>query len=204
MLTKTHFTRFVAECDLPTAFGSFRTFAFEHCTPESAALECLALVRGDVREKEKVLVRIHSECLTGDALQSLRCDCGDQLEIALHALGGCREGVLVYVKGHEGRGLGLLNKIRAYALQDEGADTVDANTRLGFKADSRTYDVAVDTLRFLGIRSVKLMTNNPLKVEALINAGVRVEERVGVSTVAQQHNARYLDTKRRRMGHMLD
>ncbi|RQS26819.1 MULTISPECIES: GTP cyclohydrolase II [unclassified Burkholderia] len=204
MLTKTHFTRFVAKCDLPTAFGCFKAFAFERSVPESASLECLALVRGDVRDKERVLVRIHSECLTGDALGSLRCDCGDQLEIAMHALADSREGVLVYVKGHEGRGVGLLNKIRAYALQDKGADTVDANIRLGFEVDARTYDIAVDALRFLGIRSVKLMTNNPMKVEALTNAGVSVDERVGVSTATQQHNARYLDAKRTRMGHLFD
>ncbi len=122
----------------------------------------------------------------------------------MHALADSREGVLVYVKGHEGRGVGLLNKIRAYALQDKGADTVDANIRLGFEVDARTYDIAVDALRFLGIRSVKLMTNNPMKVEALTNAGVSVDERVGVSTATQQHNARYLDAKRTRMGHLFD
>jgi GTP cyclohydrolase II len=163
--------------------------------------EHVALLIG-TRDDSAPVVRLHSECLTGDVLGSLKCDCGPQLHAALHAIAGAQWGVLLYLR-QEGRGIGLINKLRAYALQDQGFDTVDANTRLGFAIDARDFAVAARMLDLLGISSVRLMTNNPAKVEGLSAQGVTVEERLPLAIAANPHNAHYLDTKRDRTGHQL-
>ena len=190
----------VASADLPSRFGRFRIVAF---APGTSGKEHIALVRGEVRGAAGVPVRIHSECLTGDALGSLRCDCREQLERSLAALGQLPVGALLYLR-QEGRGIGLMNKVRAYALQDQGADTIDANHRLGFGADLREYGEAAAMLRALGVASVRLMTNNPAKLEGLRAHGVRVLERIPVITPATPHNEGYLRTKQQRAGHLLD
>ena len=163
--------------------------------------EHVALVVG-TRDASTPVVRLHSECLTGDVLGSLKCDCGPQLHSALHQIAEARWGVLLYLR-QEGRGIGLINKLRAYALQDQGFDTVDANTRLGFAIDARDFSVAAQMLKLLAIRDIRLLTNNPAKVAGLEAEGVRVAERVPLSIAANPHNARYLDTKRDRTGHQL-
>jgi len=188
--------REAARVPIPTAFGEFDTRAFE--TPTGVHL---ALVRGDVAGRDGVLVRVHSECLTGDALGSRRCDCGQQLESSLRAIAAEGAGVLLYATGQEGRGIGLVNKLRAYVEQDGGADTVDANTRLGLPVDARTYGDAADVLRALGLGAIRLMTNNPRKVEGLRAAGIRIQRVEPLPTAASVHNVAYLETKRRRMGH---
>ncbi|MBK7367017.1 MAG: GTP cyclohydrolase II [Candidatus Eisenbacteria bacterium] len=189
----------VSIADLPTRFGHFRAVAF---TPDSQGKEHLAIVRGQVRGARSVPVRVHSECLTGDVIGSLRCDCRDQLEQALAHLGTLKEGVLLYLR-QEGRGIGLTNKIRAYALQDDGHDTVEANHLLGFGDDERDYTVAADMLRALGVKSVKLMTNNPRKVTGLRERGITVAGRIPIVIAPNRHNAEYLRTKQRRSGHWL-
>jgi GTP cyclohydrolase II len=150
-----------------------------------------------------VLVRVHSECLTGDLLGSLRCDCGPQLQLALARIEAAGQGAVIYMRGHEGRGIGLAQKLRAYALQDEGLDTVDANLALGHPVDARRYEAAAAILKGLGVRSIRLMSNNPLKLMALREHGVEVVERERHETDAQTHNAAYLATKRERLGHLL-
>jgi len=190
----------VASADLPSRFGRFRIVAF---APGTGGKEHVALVRGEVRGAAGVPARIHSECLTGDALGSLRCDCREQLERSLEALGAMPRGVLLYLR-QEGRGIGLLNKVRAYALQDQGADTFEANHRLGFGADLREYGEAAAMLSALGVASVRLMTNNPAKLDGLRAHGVRVLERIPLVTPATPHNAGYLRTKQVRAGHLLD
>ena len=189
----------VAVAELPTRFGDFRVVAF---TPDAHGDEHIAIVRGNVRGMRDVPARIHSECLTGDVLGSLRCDCRDQLTAALEQLGSQRSGALFYLR-QEGRGIGLSNKIRAYALQDRGHDTVEANHLLGFGDDERDYRAASDMVRALGIASVRLMTNNPRKVEGLRAHGVTVSGRIPLVTPANRHNAAYLLTKQRRSGHLL-
>lgn len=189
----------VSIADLPTRFGHFRAVAF---TPDSQGKEHIAIVRGQVRGSRNVPVRVHSECLTGDVIGSLRCDCRDQLEQALAHLGTLKEGVLLYLR-QEGRGIGLTNKIRAYALQDDGHDTVEANHLLGFGDDERDYTVAADMLRALGVKSVKLMTNNPRKVTGLRESGITVAGRIPIVIAPNRHNAEYLRTKQRRSGHWL-
>lgn len=169
-----------------------------------ASVEHVAIVKGDLNGHERVLVRVHSECLTGDVLGSTRCDCGSQLDAAMSRIAEAGQGVVVYLRGHEGRGIGLANKIRAYQLQDQGRDTVDANLELGLPVDARDYQVAADILRYLGVRSIRLMTNNPCKVKALANHGVQVDERVPVLTTPTGHNAAYLRTKQDKLGHLLD
>lgn len=191
--------RRVASCRLPTPWATFTMHGFEE--PETGR-EHVALTLGDVDDGAPVLARMHSECLTGDGLFSRRCDCGPQLEAALAAIAAEGRGVLLYLR-QEGRGIGLLNKIRAYALQDEGADTVEANHRLGFEADRRDYAVAADMLRELRIASVRLMTNNPRKLHALANYGITIAERVPHQIEANPHNAGYLRTKAQRLGHLL-
>jgi GTP cyclohydrolase II len=186
--------------DLPSRFGEFRAVAF---TNPVDGKEHLAIVRGEVRGRADVPVRIHSECLTGDVLGSLRCDCRDQLIAALEALGRETMGVLLYLR-QEGRGIGLTNKIRAYALQDKGYDTIDANRALGFGDDQRDYRVAADMLRALGVKSVKLITNNPLKLEGLRDNGIKVAGRLPSATTPNRHNIRYLRTKKTRAGHWLN
>jgi GTP cyclohydrolase II len=184
---------------LPTRFGDFRVVAF---TGDPQGKEHLALVRGDVRGASGVPVRVHSECLTGDVLGSLRCDCRDQLIASLEALGKLPLGVLLYMR-QEGRGIGLTNKIRAYALQDRGHDTIEANHLLGFGDDHRDYRTAAQMLSALGVGSVKLMTNNPAKIRGLREHGIRVAGRIPVVTPPNHHNASYLATKQQRAGHWL-
>jgi GTP cyclohydrolase II len=182
---------------LPTPYGVFTVHAFE---PASGNVH-LALVAGDVRDGDEVLTRLHSECLTGDALGSLRCDCGVQLRQSLRRVAAEGRGVVLYATGHEGRGIGLVNKLRAYVLQDDGADTVEANHALGLPADSRRYDESAAVLDALGVRSVRLLTNNPSKAAGLRASGTTVDEVVSLATTPQPHNARYLATKSARMGH---
>lgn len=185
---------------LPTRHGEFEITVFR----DQQGLEHSALTMGAISDAaDPVLVRLHSECLTGDALGSLRCDCGDQLQAALARIAETGTGVLLYLR-QEGRGIGLGNKIRAYELQDDGADTVDANEQLGFPADARRYDVAVAMLRELGISNVNLLSNNPTKSDALVAAGINVNERLSHVVEAQEHNRDYLATKAKRMGHTLD
>lgn len=187
-----------AEASLPTRFGLFRVVVFREL---DGAKEHLAVVAGDVQGAEDLLVRVHSECLTGEVLHSLRCDCRDQLDLALERIQSAGRGVVLYLR-QEGRGIGLGNKIRAYAKQDEGLDTVDANLALGFEDDLRGYQVAADMLRDLGVRSVALMTNNPRKVEGLENDGIRVTRREPHEVAAHEHNRDYLKTKQSRLGHL--
>jgi GTP cyclohydrolase II len=190
--------REVATLPLGTGFGEFDLRAFEH----PAGRVYLALVRGDLGDGRSILTRLHSECVTGDALGSLRCDCGAQLREALRAITAEGRGVLLYATGHEGRGIGLVNKLRAYMLQENGADTVEANVRLGFPPDARDYDAAAGCLALLGIRSVRLLTNNPGKVRALVRAGIEVEETVPLQTSPHIRNLRYLNAKEARLGHV--
>jgi GTP cyclohydrolase II len=187
-------------CQLPTRWGTFALFAFEE--PENDKVH-LALQLGDSGKDEAILLRIHSECLTGDALFSQRCDCGSQLESAMEKIGKEGAGVILYLR-QEGRGIGLLNKIRAYALQDEGADTVEANERLGFGPDMRDYSMCRPMLDHLGISTVRLMTNNPRKIEALQQLGFNVVERIPHHTGRTPHNQHYLDTKAGKLGHQFD
>jgi len=188
----------VGSCMLPTPWATFRLHGF--VDPDSGA-EHLALVLGDVDDGAPVLARVHSECLTGDALFSRRCDCGAQLQEAMQRIAAEGRGVVLYLR-QEGRGIGLSNKIRAYRLQDCGADTVDANLALGFEADLRRYEVCRPMLAHLGVRSLRLMSNSPAKVEAVRAAGVEVAERVGIEVGLDSSNLRYLRTKQARMGHL--
>lgn len=191
--------RLVASCNLPTEWGIFTLHGFEEA---ATGREHVALKMGDLADGAPVLARLHSECLTGDALFSLRCDCGPQLEAALAAIAAEGRGMLLYLR-QEGRGIGLLNKIRAYRLQDEGADTVEANLRLGLAPDLRKYDIAAEMLVQLGVRALRLMTNNPRKIRALEKAGIEIAERVPLQIEPNPHNAGYLRTKRQRLGHLL-
>ena len=190
---------FVAASQLPTPFCVFTMHGF---LDEDTGKEHVVLTLGDVANGEPVLGRMHSECLTGDALFSLRCDCGFQLEAAMRAIADEGRGVLLYLR-QEGRGIGLLNKIRAYELQDGGADTVEANEQLGFGADQRDYAICQPMLAHLGISQIRLMTNNPRKVKALQGFGVRVAERVPLQVGGNPHNKLYLATKAEKLGHML-
>jgi len=189
----------LVSCLLPTELGDFKLHG---CVESSTGLEHAALTMGDIADGQPVLARVHSECLTGDTLFSLRCDCGAQLEGALKAIAAEGRGVLLYLR-QEGRGIGFVNKIRAYALQEAGADTVDANRLLGLPDDSRDYTVARDMLTALGVARVRLMTNNPAKVAALTELGIEVTERLPLNPGRNAHNEHYLDTKSRRMGHWL-
>ena len=186
---------------LPTQYGEFLLHAYLEERESEAALVHLALVRGSIDSESRPLLRIHSECLTGDLLASIRCDCGEQLNQALAAIGDAPVGILIYLR-QEGRGIGLLNKLRAYNLQDDGLDTVEANIHLGFKPDERDYSVAVDILEDLGVVAIRLLTNNPNKVAAFERSRVRVIERVPLVVSETAENANYLETKRRRLGHM--
>jgi len=198
--------KLIASAKLPTPFAEFTVHAFK----SSDGKEHLAVTLGELAEPlaadavlpEPPLVRVHSECLTGDALFSLRCDCGFQLSAALERIAADGRGALLYLR-QEGRGIGLGNKIRAYALQDEGADTVDANHQLGFPADGRDYGLAVRLLRELGLSRIRLMTNNPAKLDALVRDGIEVVERVSIERGRNPHNASYLDTKMSKMGHLI-
>ncbi|WBA80649.1 GTP cyclohydrolase II [Endozoicomonas sp. GU-1] len=189
---------FVAESRLPTPYGEFIMYGFED---SGTGKEHLALTMGYVSQGGPVLARVHSECLTGDALFSMRCDCGPQLQAALERIAEEGRGVLLYLR-QEGRGIGLLNKVRAYHLQDSGMDTVQANEELGFEPDMRKYDMCKTMLDHLGVSSLKLMTNNPRKVESLTNLGIQVAERIPHQTGQNPHNERYLATKVWKLGHM--
>ncbi len=193
-------TVFVATSQLPTPHGIFAMHGFQD---ETTGKEHIALTMGDVSDGKPVLGRVHSECLTGDALFSIRCDCGAQLEAAMKAIAAEGRGVILYLR-QEGRGIGLLNKIKAYELQDQGADTVEANERLGFEPDMRKYDMCTVMLQHLGITKMRLMTNNPRKVEALRNIDIDVVERIPLQTGMNPHNERYLATKVGKLGHLYD
>ncbi|HKZ51704.1 MAG TPA: GTP cyclohydrolase II [Candidatus Acidoferrales bacterium] len=190
--------RRVAEARLPTRFGFFRILGLEGRGGQSL----VALVKGNPRRRRAPLVRIHSQCLTGDVLMSTRCDCRAQLELALETIARKGAGVLIY-EPQEGRGIGLLNKLKAYELQDAGMDTVEANRHLGFPADRRDYSLAGSALRFLGLTSVRLLSNNPDKVRALESAGIRVVERVPCQPAPARGNRSYLRVKKEKMGHLL-
>lgn len=190
---------FVASSRLPTRYGEFVIHAF---FDEAAEKEHIALVMGDVSDGQPVLARVHSECLTGDAFGSQRCDCGPQLDMAMHKIAEEGRGVILYLR-QEGRGIGLVNKVRAYALQDQGADTVEANEQLGFAPDLREYSMCETMLDHLGVKQVKLMTNNPLKVNAIQAHGFVVVERVPLLTGFTPHNRFYLATKQDKMGHLI-
>lgn len=188
-----------SEADVPTEYGFFRVVVYRDARDPN--VEHSAIVRGDVRGAHDLLIRVHSECFTGEVLHSLKCDCREQLDQALRFIAAKDRGAVLYLR-QEGRGIGLGNKIRAYALQQQGVDTVDANLRLGFAADARQYDVASQMLEDLGIESVAVLTNNPAKVEALRADGVSVTRRVQMNIEPNQHNRDYLATKRARMGHI--
>ena len=192
--------RFVETCALPTAWGTFQLHAFEE--PENDKVH-LALALGEWQPEDAILLRVHSECLTGDALGSQRCDCGSQLQVALQKIGEEGRGLVLYLR-QEGRGIGLLNKIRAYALQDEGADTVEANERLGFGADMRDYSICQPMLKHLRVSRARLMTNNPRKISALEELGVKIEERIPHHTGLTPHNEIYLQTKKGKLGHQFE
>ena len=189
-----------AEARLPTTYGEFVAHVYRSVP---GGEDHLAYVMGDVNGGQPPLVRVHSECLTGDILASLRCDCGAQLQLALKMIAEEGRGVLVYLRGHEGRGIGLGHKLRAYALQDTGLDTVDANSAQGLPVDSREYGVGAAMLADLGVRQMRLMTNNPTKVGGLGGHGLEVVERVSIEVDSNPENLRYLETKRTRMGHTL-
>jgi 3,4-dihydroxy 2-butanone 4-phosphate synthase/GTP cyclohydrolase II len=189
----------VVKAKLPTRFGDFDLFGFES---ESNGEQAVALVRGDLTRCSAPLVRIHSQCFTGDTLHSLRCDCGDQLEQALSLIAASGSGVLIY-QMQEGRGIGLINKLRAYQLQDQGIDTVEANLQLGFEADLRSYHFCADILKYLGVKSVRLLSNNPDKISGLQEAGIQVVERVPSLVKSSPLCQDYLQTKKEKMGHLL-
>ncbi len=200
--TQSNAVRQVAEADFPSRFGHFRIYGFTDGTEESVVLKM-----GDILAHQDntppPLVRIHSQCLTGDVFHSLRCDCRAQLEIALEAIAREGRGVLIY-ENQEGRGIGLLNKLRAYELQDQGADTVEANEQLGFKADLRGYELAGAILAHLGLKAVRLMSNNPEKIAAVEKAGVRVSERVPCIAAPVDSTEDYLRTKKEKLGHLFE
>ncbi|MFB8031041.1 MULTISPECIES: bifunctional 3,4-dihydroxy-2-butanone-4-phosphate synthase/GTP cyclohydrolase II [unclassified Streptomyces] len=189
-----------AEVRLPTTFGAFTAYGYRSTVD---GVEHVALVHGDIGDGQDVLVRVHSECLTGDIFQSQRCDCGPQLHASMERVTAEGRGVVVYLRGHEGRGIGLLSKLRAYELQERGSDTLDANLELGLPADARDYAAGARILSDLGVRTLRLMTNNPDKTAALVRHGLEVTGREPMPVQAGEHNLRYLRTKRDRMGHDL-
>ena len=192
----------VAEAAFPTRFGSFRIYGFEGRDGDLTE-EAVALKMGDLDDGRAPLVRIHSQCLTGDVFHSLRCDCRAQLEIALQSIAREGRGLIVY-EHQEGRGIGLLNKLRAYELQDQGADTVEANERLGFDSDLRSYELPGIILQYFGLKAIRLLSNNPEKVEAVERAGVEVAERVPCLADVLDTRETYLRTKKEKMGHLLE
>jgi GTP cyclohydrolase II len=200
----------IAEADFPTRWGHFRILGFEGatttarqgCEPSCEAEDLVALVMGDIHAVPP-LVRIHSQCLTGDVFHSLRCDCRLQLELALRKIADAGAGILLYEQ-QEGRGIGLMAKLKAYELQDHGRDTVEANEELGFAADCRAYELPAEVLKLLGVSAVRLITNNPEKVAALESAGIKVTERVSAEVEPQETFERYMRTKQEKMGHILE
>jgi GTP cyclohydrolase II len=190
----------IAHAELPTRYGRFTIYGFEGRGPQE---EAVALVRGNLRGKSAPLVRVHSQCLTGDVLTSLRCDCRAQLELSLQKIGRAPSGILLYLP-QEGRGIGLMNKLRAYQLQDGGMDTVEANESLGFAADARDYDFSAKILKKLGATRIRLLSNNPEKVRQLERAGIRVVERVPCQPRVSKISRAYMQTKKTKMGHLLE
>jgi 3,4-dihydroxy 2-butanone 4-phosphate synthase / GTP cyclohydrolase II len=191
----------VVEARIPTPYGEFKAIGYRSLVDDR---QHIALVKGDIGDGEGVLTRVHSECLTGDVFASLRCDCGEQLDYAIKKVAEEGRGVVLYIRGHEGRGIGLLHKLAAYRLQDEGFDTVDANVNLGLPVDSRDYGVGSQILYDLGVRSMRLLTNNPVKRAAIEGYGLSIEERIPISLPANEENRGYLRAKATRMGHELD
>jgi len=189
----------IASSKLPTEHGNFQVQAFRNKLDQS---EHLALIKGS--PEDGALVRVHSECLTGDSFLSLRCDCGAQLKESMRLIQEQNSGIIIYIRTHEGRGIGLGNKIRAYALQDQGADTVSANHELGFKADMRDYTIAAQILKNLGVKKINLLTNNPQKVAGLENLGIEILERIPIEVDGNPHNTSYLFTKKNKLGHNLE
>jgi 3,4-dihydroxy 2-butanone 4-phosphate synthase/GTP cyclohydrolase II len=198
---KDKLVRRIADARIPTDYGEFTVYAYESVLDGE---HHVALVKGDIQGQPNTLVRVHSECLTGDVFGSLRCDCGPQLHGAMSAIEQNGSGVLVYLRGHEGRGIGLAHKLRAYNLQEEGFDTVDANLELGLPADSREYGIGAQILVDLGVTTMRLMTNNPTKYGGLEGFGLDIVERVNIQPVPTAENIEYLRTKRERMGHLLE
>jgi len=192
--------RMVAHADLPTRYGRFTIFGFKGRGPQE---EAVALVRGNLKGKTAPLVRVHSQCLTGDVLTSLRCDCRAQLELSLKKIGQAPSGILLYLP-QEGRGIGLMNKLRAYELQDGGMDTVEANEKLGFAADARDYEFSAQILKKLEAKKIRLLSNNPEKVRQLESAGIHVVERIPCQPRVSKISRGYLKTKKRKMGHLLE
>ncbi len=188
-----------AEANLPTEFGPFRIVGFRSTTSDE---EFVALVKGEIKPENPILVRIHSQCLTGDVFHSLKCDCGPQLERAMEMVQEEGSGIIVYQQ-QEGRGIGIVNKIRAYALQDQGADTIEANLQLGFGIDEREYNQCAEVIKLLGARRLRLMSNNPDKLRSLRDAGLEVVERVPLEVKAKEPAFKYLLTKKEKMGHLL-
>jgi 3,4-dihydroxy 2-butanone 4-phosphate synthase/GTP cyclohydrolase II len=189
----------IAEAILPTPYGDFRVIAFENQLDQR---EHVALVKGDVAGRKNVLVRMHSECLTGDVFHSMRCDCGEQLHAAMRRIDEAGQGAIVYLR-QEGRGIGLTNKIRAYSLQDAGQDTVQANESLGFKPDLRDYGLGAQILLDLGLSSIRILTNNPRKIVGLEGYGLKITGREPIQVTPGDHNRAYLRTKQEKMGHLL-
>jgi GTP cyclohydrolase II len=205
--------RKLADADFPTRWGHFRILGFEATVAAPAPCNdaipapavriesAIALVMGNIHSGPPI-VRIHSQCLTGDVFHSLRCDCRQQLELALATIADARAGILLY-ENQEGRGIGLMAKLQAYELQDQGLDTIEANLELGYKADCRAYELPAEILKMLGVKAVRLITNNPEKVEALVSAGIEVTERISAEVPSEPTNERYLETKREKMGHLV-
>lgn len=191
----------VVEARIPTRHGEFKAVGYKSLVDDR---QHIALVKGEIGDGEGVLTRVHSECLTGDVFGSMRCDCGEQLDFALGKIAEEGRGVVLYIRGHEGRGIGLLHKLAAYRLQDEGLDTVDANVNLGLPVDSRDYGVGSQILYDIGVRSMRLLTNNPVKRAAIEGYGLSIEERIPISLPANEENRGYLRTKAERLGHQLD
>jgi 3,4-dihydroxy 2-butanone 4-phosphate synthase/GTP cyclohydrolase II len=193
--------RKISEADLPTAFGDFRIAVFEDLIHGETHV---AIIKGEIDPERVLLVRAHSQCLTGDAFGSRRCDCGDQLHQAMAMIEKEGAGVVLYILNHEGRGIGLAAKIQAYAMQDKGADTVEANTRLGFKPDQRDYGIGAQILVALGVRRIRLITNNPRKFIGLAGYGLEIVDRISLEIPPNTDNAEYLRTKKEKMGHILE